>query len=493
MSDLVTTSWVPVRDYEDSPDSLAMKELRSLHGVWEEQKHKIQSGRSFAQFDIELKREWAIETGLIERLYTLDRGITQILITNGILADYIPSNTSQNAKQIELLIKDHESALDHLFSFVKQVRQLTPSYIKELHGLITSHQETCEAIDQFGHTVEVPLLKGEYKRQPNNPTRKNGLVHQYCPPEHVAAEMEKLCDLHQEHLKDKIAPEVEAAWLHHGFTSIHPFQDGNGRVARALASLVFIQADWFPLTVREKDRTRYIEALESADEGQLKDLATFFGEMQKKNFVSALSIARITERASERKQQISETRRRLQQRKTSLQKELSQAITIAKKLHSYSYEQLNHLRKELTKELGPPLLPGSEFRVAIGDERTHTDYYYRHQIVEVAKRLDYYADTRTYRSWVRLDMRDGLQGVLLIAFHGLGQDFNGLLACSGIWFEKVQSEEVKNETTTPIPLTTEPFIINYRESTDSVKERFEPWLDECATRAIQCFEFGAFE
>ncbi|MYF02313.1 MAG: Fic family protein, partial [Gammaproteobacteria bacterium] len=190
MNDLKTTSWMRVRDYQDSPDSLAMEELRSLHGVWEEQKHKIQSGRSFAQFEIELKREWAIETGLIERLYTLDLGITQILITNGIVADFIPSNTSQNAKQIELLIKDHESALEHLFSFVKQVRELTPSYIKELHGLITSHQETCEAIDQFGQTVEVPLLRGEYKKQPNNPTRKNGLVHHYCPPEHVSAEMD---------------------------------------------------------------------------------------------------------------------------------------------------------------------------------------------------------------------------------------------------------------------------------------------------------------
>ena len=475
------------------PNALAMDELRSLHSVWEEQKDKIQSGSSFAQFEVELKREWAIETGLIERLYTLDRGITQVLITNGIVADYIPSSVSQNAKQIELLIKDHESALEHLFSFVKQVRQLTPSYIKELHSLITSHQDTCEAIDQLGRTVDVPLLRGEYKKLPNNPTRKNGVVHQYCPPEHVAAEMDQLCDLHKNHVKKGVAPEVEAAWLHHGFTSVHPFQDGNGRVARALASLVFIQAGWFPLVVREKDRTRYLEALERADDGKLGALATFFGDMQKQNFVSALSIARITEKASDRKQQISETRRRLQEKKTSLQKELDQAITIAKNLHAYTFEQLRALCKELTKQLGPPLLPKAKFRVGKGDDRTHTDYYYKRQIVEIAKQLNFFADTRTYRSWVRLDMQDGLQGVLLVAFHGFGQDFNGLLACSGIWFEKAHSKEVKNETTTPIPLTTEPFIINYRESTDSVKERFEPWLDECATRAIQCFEFGAFE
>ena len=488
-----TTSWVSFKDYEGSPDVLAMEELRSLQDLWEEKRDRISRERAFAQFEIELKREWAIETGLIERLYTLDQGIVQVLITNGIVADYIPSSVSQNAKQIELIIKDHESALEHLFGFVKQVRQLTPSFIKELHSLITSHQKTCEAINQFGQTVDVPLQKGEYKKFFNNPTRTNGEVHQYCPPEHVTTEIDQLCDLHNKHIGKNVAPEVEAAWLHHGFTSIHPFQDGNGRVARALASLVFIRADWFPLVVREKDRSRYIEALESADDGQLKPLSTYFGDMQKKNFVSALSIARTTERASERKQQILETRRRLQERKTSLQKELNQAIVIAKKLHTYAYEQFSSLRNELTKELGPPLLPNAKFQLEIGDERTRTDHYYKRQIVEVAKQLDYFADTRTYRSWVRLDMRDGLQGVLLVAFHGFGQDFNGLLACSGIWFEKAHSEEVKNETTTPIPLTTEPFIINYRESVSFAMSRFEPWLDECATRAIQCFEFGAFE
>ena len=39
--------------------------------------------------------------------------------------------------------------------------------------------------------------------------------------------------------KRRTAREIEATWLHHRFTQIHPFQDGNGRVARALASLVF--------------------------------------------------------------------------------------------------------------------------------------------------------------------------------------------------------------------------------------------------------------
>ena len=283
-------SWSPIQDYEEAPDILAIEELRALELEWHEQKDQIRSKSAFAQFEIELKREWAIETGLIERLYTFSDEVTKNLVKNGIVAKFIPTSEQQDSKFVELVIKDQESALDDLFEFVARERELSTSYIKELHSLITRHQETCEALDQFGRPVEVRLRRGEYKSLPNNPTLPDRVVHQYCPPEHVAAEMDRMCDLHKHHNEAGVAPEVETAWLHHRFSSIHPFQDGNGRVARAIASLVFIQKDWFPLLVRDRDRTPYIEALELADAGQLKPLVDFISAMQQENFTRALSI-----------------------------------------------------------------------------------------------------------------------------------------------------------------------------------------------------------
>lgn len=291
MNYLESKSWSPIRDYEDAPDILAIEELRNLELEWHEQKDQILSRAAFAQFELELKREWAIETGLIERLYTFNDEVTKNLVKNGIVAKFIPASEQQDSKLTELIIKDQELALEDLFEFVARERELSTSYIKELHGLITRHQETCEALDQFGRPVEVRLQRGEYKFLPNNPTLPNGVVHQYCPPEHVASEMDRMCDLHKQHIETGVAPEVEAAWLHHRFSSIHPFQDGNGRVSRAIASLVFIQKDWFPLVVRDRDRTLYIDALENADEGQLKPLVDFFGEMQVENFRRAMSSA----------------------------------------------------------------------------------------------------------------------------------------------------------------------------------------------------------
>jgi Fic family protein len=223
-------------------------EFAALSCVWEEQRTRIPDA-ALRVFHERLRRQWAIETGIIERLYSLDAGVTETLIERGIDASLIPHEaTDRDPELVVLIIRDHEEAIDWIFDFIKGERQLSIAFIKELHALMTRHQETATAIDQFGNKIEVPLLRGAFKIRPNNPVRQDGSVPRVLPPppEQVDSEMDRLVALHHEHMKEGVAPEVEAAWLHHRFTQIHPFQDGNGRVVRALASLVLIQARWFP-------------------------------------------------------------------------------------------------------------------------------------------------------------------------------------------------------------------------------------------------------
>ncbi len=268
MAALTSYTWKPIEDLPGDLTGLVQSELRSLSQIWMDQKAALEDVEGLRAFNERLKREWAIETGVLERLYTLDRGITQLLIERGIDAAFIPrDSTNRNPELVAAMIRDHESAVDFLFDFVKQQRSLSTSYIKELHALLTRHQASTEAIDTLGRRTEVPILKGTYKTLPNNPSRANGSVHEYCPPEHVASEMDRLLQLHEEHERRDVPPEVEAAWLHHRFTQIHPFQDGNGRVARCLATLVFVKAQWFPLVVTRDERERYILALRHLGSG----------------------------------------------------------------------------------------------------------------------------------------------------------------------------------------------------------------------------------
>jgi fido (protein-threonine AMPylation protein) len=81
-----------------------------------------------------------------------------------------------------------------------------------------------------------------------------------------------------------------AAWFHHRFTQIHPFADGNGRVARAIA-LAFIKAGWFPLIVKRDNWSRYVETLEKADQGDLRPLVTMFVEAQRNAVILASEVA----------------------------------------------------------------------------------------------------------------------------------------------------------------------------------------------------------
>lgn len=93
------------------------------------------------------------------------------------------------------LLRDQKNALEGVFDFVAQRRRLSTSYIKELHAALVRSQSHTEAVDSHGQAFEAPLISGDWKQQPNYPTR-DGTIYKYCPPEHVAAEMDRLIVFH---------------------------------------------------------------------------------------------------------------------------------------------------------------------------------------------------------------------------------------------------------------------------------------------------------
>ncbi|MEN1738550.1 Fic family protein [Pseudomonas aeruginosa] len=63
-----------------------------------------------------------------------------------------------------------------------------------------------------------------------------------------------------------------AAWIHWAFARVHPFVDGNGRVARLVQDYVLLKNNYVPASVQPEDRERnYYEALEGADLGDGED------------------------------------------------------------------------------------------------------------------------------------------------------------------------------------------------------------------------------
>lgn len=241
-------------------------------------------------------------------------------------------------------------------------------------------------------------LKGDYKRWPNNPVREDGSIHEYCPPEHVAAEMERLVALHDAHSVAGVSPEVESAWLHHRFTQIHPFQDGNGRVARCLATIVFIRAGWFPLVVRdtESEKKRYLDTMEEADLGDMHQIVSLFAALQKRAFVQALGISAQVLDLARPEQIITAAKKQLVDREKTRRDEWESAKGTAHQLQMTGEARLNEIAERLSKEICE-YYPNARFFVDNEPSTGERGHYFRWQIIEVAKQLNYYANPSEYR------------------------------------------------------------------------------------------------
>lgn len=480
MENVASQAWHPITDYECDPADLADPELRALSKVWVEQRSGLEDSDNMARFMDRLKREWAIETGLIERLYALDRGITEVMIERGVNAALIPHRTPGDPERTVAMINDQQEVIDGLFSFVRGDRPLSASYVKELHSLFTRNQPFVEGRDQFGRTTQLELTRGAYKQWPNNPTRPDGTHHLYCPPEQVESEMDQLMEWHLNH-RD-VAPEVEAAWLHHRFVQIHPFQDGNGRVARALATLIFIKADWLPLVVRDAERDRYIDALEEADGGNLKPLVSFFSELQRREFIKALGIARDVERSVRIETRIRAMGERLARRRDALIQEWQTAISSAQRLHAAAMARLEEICSLLDRELsGDGELT---FYVDDGGTKDGRGHWFNRQLISTARTLQYYANAREYCTWVRLASRGDNQCNILISFHAMGHEFRGILACSSTWFRRAPADDGRMETEEERPLCDEVFQINYQEEFATTEQRFRDWLEKAVDQGL---------
>ncbi len=456
--------WKLIEDLPNDYASLADPELDSLTQVWRDQEGALRAGGLLTEFEERLKREWAIETGIIEDVYRIDRGTTNTLIERGIRADYIARDpTGKSPELVARIIQDHAEALEGIYEFVRGDRELTTGYIKGLHAALLRNQPTHTVVDQHGNAFEKVLYLGAYKDEENSPMRPDGTIHEYCPPLHVASEMERLVQLHADHVKRNVPVEVAAAWLHHAFTQIHPFADGNGRVARAIASAVFIKARLFPVIVARESRSDYIAALEIADGGNLEPLVAMLGEGQKKQLTDVIHNAIETIEPGTVEDAVRAAAAKLVADKRIVPAEWQSAISTAQKLADRAFERI----KETANMLGRRIVtPGLSFSAGVGEGLFPE---------EILKEFGYRPNFTVFRRGAILYMNSEPSYQLVVGFHGVGARFLGIVSAV---IYLAEGSEVRSLA------TKKPFRITYRDDAEGTRKRFEAWLDDGITRGI---------
>lgn len=73
-------------------------------------------------------------------------------------------------------------------------------------------------------------------------------------------------------------PIAAASFLHHGLVDVHPFSDGNGRVARLIMNLHLMKHGYPPTVLMKEDRRRYYDYLAKADDGNLNPFVNFIAK-----------------------------------------------------------------------------------------------------------------------------------------------------------------------------------------------------------------------
>lgn len=215
--------------------------------------------------------DWNYHSNAIEG-NSLTLGETRAFLLEGLTASGKPIKDHFD-------IKGHDDLITFLELFIQKKERLTEAAIREMHKTLLKEPYETDAITPDGRNVKMKVRLGEYKTEPNCVRMSAGRIHQYVLPQDVPAQMASLVEWHQQQeVRADSHPVLHAAAFHHRFVSIHPFDDGNGRMARILMNLILMRAGFPPAIIKIQDREPYVAALRRADAGEIEGIVTFVGQ-----------------------------------------------------------------------------------------------------------------------------------------------------------------------------------------------------------------------
>ena len=190
--------------------------------------------------------EWTYNSNSIEG-NTLTLRETQMVLQEGI-------TVKGKSLREHFEAKNHEKAIDYLYSLVDESYTLRSIDILSLHELVLRMIE-----DEFAGRIR------------NGGVRITGA--NFVPPN-----ANKVSDLLDE-LIDFVNTnplglnDIELATVfHHKLVWIHPFFDGNGRTVRLAMNLLLMRKGFPPAIILKNDRKKYYEALNQANSGNYQKL-----------------------------------------------------------------------------------------------------------------------------------------------------------------------------------------------------------------------------
>lgn len=217
--------------------------------------------------------DWNYHSNAIEG-NSLTYGETRAFLMHGLTAKGKPLKD-------HLDIRGHNQAVDFIYRMIKEDTEITETDIRSLHEVILVEPYEVDTKTDEGIPAKKRIQLGRYKTSPNHVETKTGEIHYYATPEDTPILMGELMEVYRQNKTNPVVhPFILAAYFHYRFTAIHPFDDGNGRMARLMMNLLLMKAGYPPVIIRQEQASReaYYYALSQADAGEYIPFFELIGE-----------------------------------------------------------------------------------------------------------------------------------------------------------------------------------------------------------------------
>ncbi len=187
---------------------------------------------------------------------TLTYGQTELLLLFGKVAEPAIMRDLEE-------MKAHNVALRMIEAEVREEgRPLTETFIRTLHQTLLREDYQVRNPDGTTYTIHA----GQYKTRPNSVRTITGELFEYASPEETPALMADLIAWYnREEAAATLSPIQLASLFHYRYIRIHPFEDGNGRMARLLVNYILCKHGYPMIVVKSTDKNQYLSALNQCD------------------------------------------------------------------------------------------------------------------------------------------------------------------------------------------------------------------------------------
>ncbi|TCD68634.1 hypothetical protein EIP91_010289 [Steccherinum ochraceum] len=218
-------------------------------------------------------RKLVIDSNYLEGIFRLTDESVNDIIRKGVAegrADCESVSSITDPVKAKAILNDMLSVYDVIFEIADKQRPIHKDLLCKLHR---QFMDTCRFVADNcyvasgitrSETLRTSIIRGEYPIQ-------------LCPYADVDKELVYICNYTNANMQLKWKnPFAAASWLHLVLVRCHPFEDGNGRLSRMIASLPLLQNGYPPISLSLSLQEEYHRAIGKAYFGDHGPLAAVF-------------------------------------------------------------------------------------------------------------------------------------------------------------------------------------------------------------------------